>query len=502
MELIANLSLGLATAVTPVNLLYCFIGVFLGTLIGVLPGLGPTATIAMLLPITFVLPPISALIMLAGIYYGSQYGGSTTSILVNLPGEAASVVTTLDGYQMARRGRAGVALATAAIGSFFAGTVATLLLALFAPPLSEIALQFGPADYFSLMVLGLVASMVLAQGSLLHAFGMVVLGLLLGLIGTDVTSGAQRYTFDIPQLADGIGFVVVAMGMFGLAEIIRNLEQQADRSVMVTKITNLMPTKEDWKRMVAPILRGTAIGSAVGILPGSGSILGAFAAYSIEKKISKNRAEFGKGAIEGVAAPESANNAGAQTSFIPMLTLGIPSNPVMALMIGAMIIQGIQPGPSVMKEQPALVWGIIVSMWIGNFFLVVLNLPLIGLWVRMIMVPYQLLYPAILVFCGIGVFSLNNSEFDIYLMGLFGLLGYVFVKLGCEPAPMLLAFILGPLMEEYLRRAMLISRGNPWVFVQRPISATLLALAVLAMCAVLIPTFSKTREEAFGESSA
>jgi putative tricarboxylic transport membrane protein len=502
MELIANLSLGLSTAVTPVNLLYCLIGVFLGTLIGVLPGLGPTATIAMLLPITFVLPPISALIMLAGIYYGSQYGGSTTSILVNLPGEAASVVTTLDGYQMARRGRAGVALATAAIGSFFAGSVATLLLALFAPPLSEIALQFGPADYFSLMVLGLVAAVVLAQGSLLHAIGMVVLGLLLGLIGTDVTSGAQRYTFDIPQLADGIGFVVVAMGMFGLAEIIRNLENEGSRSVMVTKITNLMPTKEDWKRMIAPILRGTAIGSAVGILPGSGSILGAFAAYSIEKKVSKNSAEFGKGAIEGVAAPESANNAGAQTSFIPMLTLGIPSNPVMALMIGAMIIQGIQPGPSVMKEQPALVWGIIVSMWIGNFFLVVLNLPLIGLWVRMIMVPYQLLYPAILVFCGIGVFSLNNSEFDIYLMGLFGLLGYVFVKLGCEPAPMLLAFILGPLMEEYLRRAMLISRGNPLVFVQRPISATLLALAVLAMCAVLIPAFSKTREEAFGESSA
>jgi TctA family transporter len=500
MELISNLSLGLSTAITPINLLYCLIGVFLGTLIGVLPGLGPTATIAMLLPITFVLPPVSALIMLAGIYYGSQYGGSTTSILVNLPGEAASVVTTLDGYQMARRGRAGVALATAAIGSFFAGTVATLLLALFAPPLSEIALQFGPADYFSLMVLGLVASVVLAQGSLLHAIGMVVLGLLLGLIGTDVTSGAQRYTFDIPQLADGIGFVVVAMGMFGLAEIIRNLEQEESRSVMVKKITNLMPTKDDWKRMVAPILRGTLIGSAVGILPGSGSILGAFAAYSIEKKISKNSAEFGKGAIEGVAAPESANNAGAQTSFIPMLTLGIPSNPVMALMIGAMIIQGIQPGPSVMTEQPALVWGIIVSMWIGNFFLVVLNLPLIGLWVRMIMVPYQFLYPAILVFCGIGVFSLNNSEFDIYLMALFGVLGYVFVKIGCEPAPMLLAFILGPLMEEYLRRAMLISRGDPMVFLKRPISATLLALAVLAMLAVLVPAFSKTREEALSAS--
>ena len=501
MELLANLGLGLSTAITPINLLYCLFGVFLGTLIGVLPGLGPTATIAMLLPITFALPPVSALIMLAGIYYGSQYGGSTTSILVNLPGEAASVVTTLDGYQMARRGRAGVALATAAIGSFFAGTVATLVLALFAPPLSSLALQFGPADYFALMVLGLVASVVLAQGSLLHAIGMVVLGLLLGLIGTDVTSGAQRYTFDIPQLADGIGFVVVAMGMFGLAEIIRNLEHEESRSTTVTRITTLMPTREDWKRMVGPILRGTAIGSAVGILPGSGSILGAFAAYSIEKKISKHAAEFGKGAIEGVAAPESANNAGAQTSFIPMLTLGIPSNPVMALMIGAMIIQGIQPGPSVMKEQPALVWGVIVSMWIGNLFLVVLNLPLIGLWVRMIMVPYQLLYPAILVFCGIGVFSLNNSEFDIYLMGLFGLLGYVFVKLGCEPAPMLLAFILGPLMEEYLRRAMLLSRGDPWVFVQRPISATLLALAVLAMCTVLIPAFSKTREEAFVEGA-
>jgi len=501
MELIGNLGLGLSTAITPLNLLYCLLGVFLGTLIGVLPGLGPTATIAMLLPVTFVLPPLSALIMLAGIYYGSQYGGSTTSILINLPGEAASVVTTLDGYQMARQGRAGVALTTSAIASFFAGTVATFLLALFAPPLAELALQFGPADYFSLMVLGLVASVVLAHGSLLHAIGMVVLGLLLGLIGTDVTSGMQRYTFDVPQLADGIGFVVVAMGMFGLAEIIRNLEQEEHRPATVTKITSLMPTREDWRRMVAPILRGTAIGSAVGILPGSGSILGSFAAYSIEKKISKNSAEFGEGAIEGVAAPESANNAGAQTSFIPMLTLGIPSNPVMALMIGAMIIQGIQPGPSVIKEQPALFWGIIVSMWIGNLFLVILNLPLIGIWVRLIMVPYQLLYPAILVFCGIGVFSLNNSEFDVYLMGLFGLLGYVFTKLGCEPAPMLLAFILGPLMEKYLRRAMLISRGNPRVFITRPISATLLALAVLALCAVLIPAFGKTREKAFREEA-
>lgn len=500
MELISNLALGFSTAITPANLLYCLIGVFLGTLIGVLPGLGPTATIAMLLPVTFVLPPVSALIMLAGIYYGSQYGGSTTSILVNLPGEAASVVTTLDGYQMARQGRAGVALTAAAIGSFFAGTVSTLLIALFAPPLSEVALKFGPADYFSLMVLGLVASVVLAQGSLLHAMGMVVLGLLLGLVGTDVNSGVQRYTFEVPQLVDGIGFVVVAMGMFGLAEIIRNLEQEGTRSAMV-KITSLMPTKEDWKRMIAPILRGTAIGSAVGILPGSGSILGSFAAYSLEKKVSKHRAEFGKGAIEGVAAPESANNAGAQTSFIPMLTLGIPSNPVMALMVGAMIIHGIQPGPSVIKEQPALFWGIIVSMWIGNLFLIILNLPLVGMWVRLIMVPYQLLYPAILVFCGIGVFSLKNTEVDVYFMALFGALGYIFSKLGCEPAPMLLAFILGPLMEEYLRRAMLLSRGDPTVFFRRPISVTLLALAALAMCSVLIPAFKKTREEAFVEGS-
>jgi TctA family transporter len=499
MDLLANLGLGLATALTPINLLYCFAGVFLGTLIGVLPGLGPTATIAILLPVTFTLPPVSALIMLAGIYYGSQYGGSTTSILINVPGEAASVVTTLDGYPMALQGRAGVALATAAIGSFTAGTFATFLLALFAPPLAEVALKFGPADYFSLMVLGLVASVILARGSLLHAIGMVVLGLLLGLVGTDVNSGMARYTFDLPQLADGIGFVVVAMGMFGIAEIIRNLEHEATRSVVVKKITNLMPTREDWKRMIWPILRGTALGSAVGILPGSGSIMGSFAAYSLEKKVSKHSAEFGKGAIEGVAAPESANNAGAQTSFIPMLTLGIPSNPVMALMIGAMIIHGIQPGPLVMTQQPALFWGIIASMWIGNFFLLVLNLPLIGIWVRIVMVPYQFLFPAILVFCAIGVFSLNNTEFDVYLMALFGLLGYVFVKLDCEPAPMLLGYILGPMMEEYLRRALLISHGNPLVFVTRPISATMLAIAVVAMVLVLAPTISKKRAEAFKE---
>jgi putative tricarboxylic transport membrane protein len=499
MELLANLSIGIEAAFTPLNLLYCLGGVFVGTLIGVLPGLGPTATIAMLLPVTFGLPPVSALIMLAGIYYGAQYGGSTTAILINLPGESSSVVTALDGYQMARQGRAGLALSTAALGSFFAGTVATFLLALFAPPLAEIALKFGPAEYFSLMVMGLVASVVLAHGSLIKAIAMILLGLLLGLVGTDVTSGTPRFTFDIPELADGINFVIVAMGMFGLGEIIRNLENEETRDVFSRKITGLLPTWKDIKSITAPVLRGTALGSALGILPGGGAMLSSFAAYSLEKKISKNSKNFGKGAIEGVAAPESANNAGAQTSFIPMLTLGIPSNPVMALMIGAMIIQGIQPGPQVMTEQPALFWGIIVSMWVGNFFLVVLNLPMIGLWVRMLTVPYHLLYPAILVFCSIGVFSLNNSTFDVYLMALFGILGYVLSKLDCEPAPLLLGFILGPMMEEYLRRAMVLSRGDAMVFLERPISATMLILAAIGLVVVLLPSIRKKREEAFTE---
>ncbi len=499
MELFTNLGIGFDTALTLQNLMYCLIGVFLGTAVGVLPGLGPVATIAMLLPATFALPPIAALIMLAGIYYGAQYGGSTTAILVNLPGESSSVVTAIDGYQMARQGRAGKALATAAIGSFFAGTVATILLALFAPPLADLALKFGPAEYFSLMVLGLVASVVLASGSLLNAIGMVILGLLLGLIGSDVNSGAARYTFDMPELADGINFVIVAMGMFGIGEIIRNLEHEETRSLVMKKVSGLMLSKDDLKRIIAPIFRGTALGAALGILPGGGAMLASFAAYSIEKKVSKNSAQFGKGAIEGVAAPEAANNAGAQTSFIPMLTLGIPSNPVMALMIGAMIIQGIQPGPAVMTEQPTLFWGLIASMWIGNFFLIVLNLPMIGLWVRMITVPYHHLYPAILMFCAIGVFSLNNSDFDIYLMALFGLFGYICAKLDAEPAPMLLGFIIGPMMEEYLRRALLLSRSDPMVFLNRPISATMLAMAVLALAVVLLPALRKKREEAFKE---
>jgi len=499
MELLSNLSLGLETAFTLNNLLFCLVGVFLGTAIGVLPGLGPTATIAMLLPITFGLPPVSSLIMLSGIYYGAQYGGSTTAILVNLPGESSSVVTALDGYQMARQGKAGKALATAAIGSFVAGTFATVLLALFAPPLAEIALQFGAAEYFSLMVVGLVASVVLASGSLLQAFGMIVLGLLLGMAGIDVNSGMERYTFDSPYMAEGINFVILAMGMFGLGEIIKNLEEEHLRSAMVSKVEGLMPSKEDFKRMAWPIIRGTGLGSILGVLPGGGAMLASFASYSIEKKISKTPERFGKGAIEGVAGPESANNAGAQTSFIPLLTLGIPSNPVMALMIGAMIIQGITPGPAVMTEQPALFWGIIVSMWIGNLFLVVLNLPLIGIWVKMISVPYHYLYPMILVICCIGVFSLGNKLFDVYLLAGFGVLGYVFSKLKCEPAPLLLGFILGPMMEEYLRRALLLSRGDFSVLVTRPISAAMLAIALLALVAVFLPFIRKKREEAFQE---
>jgi len=499
MDLLANLALGFDTAFTLQNLLYCFGGVLIGTLVGVLPGLGPVATIAMLLPITFTLQPVSALIMLAGIYYGAQYGGSTSAILINLPGEATAVATTLDGHAMAKQGRAGAALATAAIGSFVAGTIATFLLAAFAPPLAELALKFGPHEYFALMTLGLVASVVLASGSLLRAIGMILLGLLFGLVGADVNSGAQRFTFGLPELADGIGFVVAAMGIFGVGEIIRNLENEATRTRLVGRITSLMPTREDFKRMVAPILRGTFLGSALGILPGNGALLASFTSYSLEKKISKTPEKFGTGMIEGVAAPESANNAGAQTSFIPMLTLGIPSSPVMALMIGALIIQGIQPGPTVVTNQPALFWGIIVSMWIGNVFLLVLNLPLIGLWVRMITAPYHLLYPAILMFCAIGVYSLNSSTFDVYLMALFGLLGYVFHKLECEPAPMLLGFLLGPMMEEYLRRALTVSRGDVTTFLTRPISATMLAMAVIAMVIVLLPVIRKTREAAFQE---
>jgi TctA family transporter len=498
-EIFSNLLLGFSVAVTPIHLLYALIGVLLGTLIGVLPGIGPVATIAMLLPITFNLSPVAALIMLAGIYYGAQYGGSTTAILVNLPGESASVVTCLDGYQMARQGRAGPALATSAIGSFFAGCVATFLIAVAAPPLAEVALKFGPAEYFSLMVLGLVAATVLAHGSLIKAIAMVVFGLLLGLIGTDVNSGVLRFTFGIPELSDGIGFVVVAMGMFGTAEIIANLEQGEKREVFTAKVGKLMPSKDDFKRIWAPIMRGTLLGSFLGILPGGGALLASFGAYTLEKKVSSTPERFGKGAIEGVAAPEAANNAGAQTSFIPMLTLGIPGNAVMALMIGALMIQGIAPGPQVMNEKPQLFWGLVASMWVGNAMLVVLNLPLIGMWIKLLTVPYRYLYPSILVFMSIGVFSLSNNPFDVLIMAIFGTLGYFCVKLECEPAPMILGFILGPLMEENLRRAMLLSRGDPFVFFQKPISLGFMIASAILLIIVALPALRKKREEVFVE---
>lgn len=498
-QLFSNLALGFTVAMTMQNLLYCLVGCLLGTLIGVLPGIGPIATIAMLLPATFTLPPESALIMLAGIYYGAQYGGSTTAILVNLPGESSSVVTALDGYQMARQGRAGVALATAAMGSFFAGCVATFLLAAAAPPLAQIAFKFGPAEYFSLMVLGLIAAVVLAHGSVIKAVGMILLGLLLGLVGTDVNSGMARFSFGIPELTDGIGFVSIAMGVFGFAEIIKNLEQGEAREVFTNKVTSLMPSKKDLKDAFPAVLRGTAIGSLLGILPGGGAVLGSFSAYTLEKKIAKDASQFGKGDIRGVAAPEAANNAAAQTSFIPLLTLGIPPNPVMALMVGAMIIQGIQPGPQVMTERPQLFWGMIVSMWIGNLMLVILNLPLIGIWIKLLKVPYRLLYPAILTFCCIGVYSLSNSPFDVVMTALFGLIGYLFVKLDCEPAPLLLGFILGPMMEENLRRAMLLSRGDPMTFLNRPLSASLLAVSLLLLVIIALPAIRKKREEAFVE---
>ena len=499
MELLLNLGLGFETAFTPINMLYCFLGVLLGTLIGVLPGIGPTATIAMLLPITMSLSPVTALIMLAGIYYGAQYGGSTTAILVNLPGESSSAVTAIDGYQMARQGRAGHALAAAAIGSFCAGTVATVFLALLAPPLTRVALEFGPAEYFSLMVLALVTAVALAHGSIVKALAMVVLGLLLGMVGSDIFEGTPRFTMDFRELADGINFVAVAVGVFGIAEILRNLENEHDREVSVSRVGSLLPGREDLKRIVKPIVRGTLLGSVLGVLPGGGHILAAFAAYTLEKRVSKTPERFGKGMIEGVAAPEAGNNAGAQTSFIPMLTLGIPSNSVMALMIGAMIIQGITPGPNVATEEPALFWGIIVSMWLGNLLLLVLNLPLIGLWVRLLKVPYFILFPAILAFSDIGIYSINSNAFDLFAVALFGLLGYALVKCDCEPAPLLLGFVLGPMLEEHLRRAMIISRGDPTAFVTRPLSLALLVLAVGVLVVVLLPTVAKKREQVFVE---
>jgi TctA family transporter len=503
MDLLNNLGLGFQTALTLQNLLYAFFGTVLGTLIGVLPGLGPVATIAMLLPSIYALDATPALIMLAGIYYGAQYGGSTTAILINVPGESSSVVTAIDGYQMARRGRAGAALAAAGLGSFFAGCVGTIIIAAFAPPLTELAFKFGSAEYFSLMVLGLIGAVVLASGSLIKAISMIVLGLLLGQINTDVITGTARFSFDIPELTDGIGFVVIAMGVFGFGEIIANLGQPEEhREVFTKEVKGLWPTREDFREAWPSVLRGTALGSVLGVLPGGGALLASFASYTLEKKVTRNpRVPFGKGAIQGVAGPESANNAGAQTSFIPMLTLGIPPNAVMALMVGAMTIKGIQPGPQVMTSNPELFWGLIASMWLGNLMLIVLNLPLIGIWIKLLTVPYRFLFPAIVVFCCIGTYSLNNNSFDVFMTAGFALLGYVFYKLSCEPAPLLLGFILGPMMEENLRRALLLARGDWSTFLTRPLSAGLLVAAALMIVVVMLPSIKSKREVAFQEEA-
>jgi TctA family transporter len=504
MELLNNLALGFGVAFTLQNLLYAFGGALLGTLIGVLPGLGPVATIAMLLPSIYALDATPALIMLAGIYYGAQYGGSTTAILINVPGESSSVVTAIDGYQMARKGRAGAALAAAGLGSFFAGCVGTVIIAAFAPPLTELAFKFGPAEYFSLMVLGLIGAVVLASGSLVKAIAMIILGLLLGQINTDVISGVPRYSFDIPELTDGIGFVAIAMGVFGFGEIIANLGQPPEHREVFTKdVKGLWPTKEDFKNAWPAVVRGTSLGAILGVLPGGGALLASFAAYTVEKKMrmGPNEVPFGKGNIRGIAGPESANNAGAQTSFIPMLTLGIPPNAVMALMVGAMTIKGIQPGPQVMTSNPQLFWGLIASMWVGNAMLIILNLPLIGIWIKLLTVPYRFLFPAIMVFCSIGLYTLNNNAFDVYMGAMFAVVGYVFYKLGCEPAPLLLGFILGPMMEENLRRALLLSRGDWTTFATRPLSAGLLLAAVAMIVVVCLPSIKAKREEAFQEEA-
>ena len=496
-DIISNLGLGFSVALSWKNLFLAFIGCMIGTLVGVLPGVGPIATIAMLLPLTFGIDPIGALIMLAGIYYGAQYGGSTTAILVNIPGEATAVVTTLDGHQMAKNGQAGIALGIAAIGSFFAGTVATIMIAALGVPLTKIALLFGPADYFSLMVLGLMFAVVLARGSILKAIAIIVLGVLMSTVGTDLETGEERLTFGWNEISDGLEFTTIAMGIFGFAEILKNLENPEARAVVHAKIGRLLPGWAELKQSAFPILRGTFIGGGLGILPGNGAVLGPFAAYTIEKKLAKDPSRFGKGAIEGVAGPESANNAGAQTSFIPLLTLGIPPNAVMALMVGAMTIHGIVPGPQIVSKQPQLFWGMIASMWIGNVMLLIINLPLVGLWVRLLKVPYRLMFPSIILFCCIGIYSINNAPIDVMMVAVFGLFGYFLIKFGLEPAPLLLGFVLGRLMEEKLRQALVISRGSMWTFFERPLSGSLLILSVLVLVVAILPNIRGKREEAF-----
>ena len=501
MGFLEHLVFGFSIALAPTNLLYGFVGVLLGTIIGVLPGLGPVATISILLPITFSLGPQQAIIMLAGIYYGAQYGGSTTAILVNLPGESSSVVTCIDGYQMARQGRAGLALATAALASFLAGTFATVVIAAAAPQLAEVALKFGPADYFSLMIFGLVGAVILARGSVVKAIGMILIGILIGTIGIDVNTSVARFTFGILHFGSGIEFAVVAMGLFGIGETIANLGLSEEGRTYVRTYSGLWPKLQDLRAILPPAIRGTVLGAALGILPGGGPVLSAFSAYALEKKVAKDPSRFGRGAIEGVAGPEAANNAAAQTSFIPMLTLGLPSNATMALMIGALMMQGLHAGPQLMRDRPELFWGLVASMWVGNVMLVILNLPLVGIWAKCLTVPYRYLYPGILLITCVGVYSINRSALDVVLASIFGLAGYLFNRLQCEPAPLLLGVILGPMIEENLRRALLISHGNPAVFVQRPISLAFLILTVALIGVLIAPMLRSTRQRAFEEKA-
>jgi putative tricarboxylic transport membrane protein len=493
MDIITNLGLGFSVALQPLNLLACFFGVFIGTLVGVLPGIGPVSAMALLLPVTLSGTPEAGIIMMSGIYYGSMYGGSTTSILVNIPGEAASVVTCIDGHEMAKQGRAGPALGMAALASFFAGTVAIIFLMLTAPALARVAVAFGPAEYFSLMVLGLTVLAFMTQGSIAKALLMACVGIVLGLVGIDQITAQARLTFDRPELLDGIGLVPVVMGLFGVAEILSNLERALKREVISAQIGSLWPSRADWVASKWPMLRGTILGFFLGILPGGGAVIASFASYGIEKKLSKTPERFGKGAIEGVAGPEAANNAAAGGAFIPLLTLGIPPNVVMALLLGAFIVHGLQPGPLMMTQSPQVFWGIVASMYIGNVMLLVLNMPMIGLWVQVLRVPYNVLFPLILLFCVVGVFCSGNSSFDVLVMTLFGVLGYLFRKFGYEPAPLVLAFVLGPLLENNLRKALILSQGDLMTFVQRPISAVCLGLAALALVAAILPGLAKRR---------
>ncbi len=499
MDIFSGLLSGFQIVLQPVNLLYCFAGVFIGTLIGVLPGIGPTGAMAMLLPTTFGLPPVCSIIMLAGIFYGAQYGGSTTSILVNIPGEASSIVTCLDGYQMARQGRAGPALGIAAFGSLIGGTFSVIGLMFLALPLAEIAVAFGPPEYFSLICLTMVLSVYLSRGSLFKSFIMIITGLILSTVGMDPISGKTRFTFGCGTLIDGIGLVPVAMGLFGVSEVLMNLEESLERVIFKAKIKNLLPDLEDWKKSIGPISRGTLLGFPLGVLPGGGAIIASFVSYSLEKRVSRNPEQFGHGAIEGVAGPETANNAAAGGSFIPLFALGIPPNVVMAILMGALIISGITPGPLMIKQHPDVFWGVIASMYLGNIILLLLNLPLIGLWVKLLKVPYRILMPLILLFCLIGSYSLNNNVVEVVIMIVFGVAGYVLRKFEFEVAPLMVAFILGPIWENSWRQSLVMSDGKFSIFLEKPISLATLALATLVIINALIKYYRKNRRRVIFE---